>query len=355
MIKNIESLIIDMDGVLWRENVPIGNLPEIFARIRAHGWKFIFATNNGTRTPGQYLERLAEFGVEVDEWQVITSALGMAQMLKGKIPEGCSIFVIGEEGVKAALQDQGYRIATIESAEEAQAVVMGIDHDISYEKMCEATLLVRRGVPFYATNPDMTFPTPRGEIPGAGAWISVIVTATGIKPIYAGKPYPFLMEMALERLGTKKGETLVVGDRLETDIAAGQTIGCPTALVLSGVSTRGTGGSVASTTRSHRPRPGSVSPINQRPAFRQVSWSLWSNGGEFCRRGSGGSANHLDGNRERRAKKDTSVILQFPPTDILPRGSGCDKLNNDIDRLTRSDHLSNGSGYCLPSVHSPNQ
>lgn len=237
MMDNIHSLIIDMDGVLWREDVPIGDLPKIFTRIRARGWKFIFATNNGTRTPRQYLERLAEFGVEVDEWQIITSALGVAQILKGKIPDGCSVFVIGEEGVRVALQNQGYRIVSIESAEEAQAVVMGIDRGISYEKMCEAALLVRRGVPFFATNPDMTFPTPRGEIPGAGAWISVIVTATGIKPIYAGKPYPFLMEMALERLGTKKEETLVVGDRLETDIAAGQNIGFPTALVLSGVST----------------------------------------------------------------------------------------------------------------------
>jgi 4-nitrophenyl phosphatase len=105
--------------------------------------------------------------------------------------------------------------------------------------MSEATLLVRRGIPFYATNPDKTFPTTRGEIPGAGAWISVIVTATGIQPIYAGKPAPYLLELARERLGTTKKETLIVGDRLETDIAGGQAAGCPVALVLSGISTRG--------------------------------------------------------------------------------------------------------------------
>jgi ribonucleotide monophosphatase NagD (HAD superfamily) len=102
--------------------------------------------------------------------------------------------------------------------------------------MMEATLLVRAGIPFYATNTDKTFPTPRGEIPGAGAWISVITTATGVEPIVAGKPFPYLMELSLEKLGTVKEETLVVGDRLETDIAAGQGVGCPTALVLSGVS-----------------------------------------------------------------------------------------------------------------------
>lgn len=237
-----------MDGVLWRENAPIGDLPAIFGRISERGLKFVFATNNGTRTPEQYVERLAGYGVQAEPWQVITSALGAAQMIKGKIPAGSPVFVIGEDGIKAALEEQGFEIATIESAETAQAVVMGIDRGISFDKMREATLLVRRGVPFFATNPDKTFPTPRGEIPGAGAWISVIVTATGVEPVYAGKPYPFLMEMALERLGTKREETLVVGDRLETDIAAGQAAGCPTALVLSGVSKREEG-------EAWKPRP----------------------------------------------------------------------------------------------------
>jgi 4-nitrophenyl phosphatase len=116
---------------------------------------------------------------------------------------------------------------------------MGMDRGFNFQKAVEATLLVRNGVPFYATNADKTFPTPRGEIPGAGAWLSVITTATDIHPIVAGKPFPFLLELALERLGTKREETLVVGDRLETDMAGGQAVGCHTALVVSGVSTRG--------------------------------------------------------------------------------------------------------------------
>ncbi len=136
-----------------------------------------------------------------------------------------------------ALRDQGFEVLPVESAEKAQVVVMGIDPQITFEKMLEATLLVRRGIPFYATNPDKTFPTPRGEIPGAGAWLSVITTATGIEPIFAGKPAPYLIELSRERLGTTPEETLVVGDRLETDIAGGQSAGCPCALVLSGVST----------------------------------------------------------------------------------------------------------------------
>jgi 4-nitrophenyl phosphatase len=136
------------------------------------------------------------------------------------------------------LAEVGFELLTTKTAESAKAVVMGIDPEINFKKMSEAALLVRRGVPFFATNPDKTFPTPRGQIPGAGAWIAVIVTATGVEPIYAGKPAPYLLELACTRLGTSKEQTLVIGDRLETDIAGGQAAGMPTALVLSGVSTR---------------------------------------------------------------------------------------------------------------------
>jgi len=236
--SHIKALILDMDGVLWKSDAPIGDLPATFARIRQRGLKFVFATNNGTRTPEDYQQKLASLGVDVEPWQVLTSALCVASMLAQKYPRGTKIFMIGREGVRVALEDKGFEIVSVEDAPQAQAVVMGIDRDINFEKVAEATLLVRSGTPFYSTNPDKTFPTPRGEIPGSGAWYSVITTATGIDPIIAGKPFPHLMELALERLGTKKEETLVVGDRLETDIAAGYNVGCPTALVLSGVSTR---------------------------------------------------------------------------------------------------------------------
>jgi 4-nitrophenyl phosphatase len=259
---NIKSLILDMDGVLWKADAPVGDLPAIFDRIRARGLKVAFATNNGTRTPEQYVERLAGFGVRIEPWQVVTSALAVAGLLdkalsiSPRFPSSSNIgkerggrnngpvrgvFAIGEEGVMDALRSVGLEPLPLEDADKAQAVVMGIDRQINFEKMCAAALLVRKGIPFYATNPDKTFPTPRGEIPGAGAWISVVVTATGVEPIYAGKPSPSLLEMARERLGTSKEETLVVGDRLETDIAGGQAAGMPVALVLSGVSTREAG------------------------------------------------------------------------------------------------------------------
>ena len=227
-----------MDGVVWKADAPIGDLPKIFERIRERGLKFVFATNNGTKTPEDYQQKLKELGVEIEASQVVTSAMGIAFMLTQKYPRGTKIFMIGEDGIRVALEEKGFEVLSTEQAPEAQVFVMGIDRTINFQKVAEAALLVRAGIPFYTTNTDRTFPTPRGEIPGSGSWVSVITHATGIEPIIAGKPFPYLMQLSLERLGSKKEETLVVGDRLETDIAAGQAVGCPTALVLSGVSTK---------------------------------------------------------------------------------------------------------------------
>lgn len=236
--SNIKALIIDMDGVVWKADSPIGDLASTFKGIRERGLKFVFATNNSTKTSEQYVERLAQFGVDVEPWQVITSSQAAAHAVAQKFPKGTKVFIIGEDGIQGALEEKGFEIVSTENATSAQVFVMGIDRGINFDKVAEATLLVRNGIPFYATNTDKTFPTPRGEIPGSGAWLSIITTATGVEPIVAGKPYPFLMDLSLEKLGTKKEETLVVGDRLETDIAAGQGVGCPCALVLSGISTK---------------------------------------------------------------------------------------------------------------------
>ncbi len=236
--SRIRSLVLDMDGVIWKGDAPIGDLPAVFARVRERGLKFVFATNNGTRTPESYQKKLLALGVEVQPEQVVTSALALAHLLAGKYPRGTKVFMIGEEGIRAALQEKGFEILDVERAPEAQVLVMGVDREINFQKAAEATLLARAGIPFYTTNTDRTFPTPRGEIPGCGSWLSVVTSATGVQPIAAGKPSPYLVELSLERLGTSREETLMVGDRLETDIAAGQAAGCPTALLLSGVSSR---------------------------------------------------------------------------------------------------------------------
>jgi 4-nitrophenyl phosphatase len=232
------ALILDMDGVLWRENTPIGDLAKIFKRINDLGLRVALATNNSTKTVGQYLDRLHGFGVTLEPWQIVTSSLAVAALLAKRFPSGGDVYIVGEAGLRMALEERGFRPITAGIAGDPIAVVASVDREINFQKLREATLLIRSGVPFYGSNPDRTFPTPDGLIPGAGSFLSLLTTATDIEPIVAGKPQPYLLELALERLGTSREQTVVVGDRLETDVAGGQGIGCPTALVLSGVATR---------------------------------------------------------------------------------------------------------------------
>ncbi|MBK7449241.1 MAG: hypothetical protein IPJ47_07365 [Anaerolineales bacterium] len=166
--SNIKALILDMDGVIWKGDAPIGDLPATFKRIRERGLKFVFATNNGTKTPEDYQEKLAELGVDVEPGQVVTSALGIAFMLAQRHPRGMKIFVIGENGIRVALEEKGFEVVGVERATEAEAVVMGIDRGISFQKVAEATLLVRAGRPFI--RPTLTAPSPlRAEkSPGLG-------------------------------------------------------------------------------------------------------------------------------------------------------------------------------------------
>lgn len=193
----------------------------------------LLATNNATSTPMQYVERLAGYGVKVEAWQIINSAHAVTSYLKKKYPAGGSVYVIGETGVTEALAEKGFTTGE----EDVIAVVAGMDRKLSYDKLSRATLLIRSGVPFIGTNPDRTFPVPEGLIPGAGAILAALETATSVKPLILGKPSPAMYQVALERLETTPAETLVIGDRLETDIAGAQALGCRTALVLSGVTT----------------------------------------------------------------------------------------------------------------------
>lgn len=232
-LSNIKALILDMDGVLWREREPIGNLPAIFEQFHQSGLQFLMATNNGTKTVEQYVEKFAELGAVVQPDQIITSSLGTAYLLKKRFPEGGNVYVIGEAGVLQALEEAGFSI----SDQNPVAVVAAMDRKISFDKLKTACLLIRSGVPFYATNPDRTFPTPEGLIPGAGAILAALETSTDVQPIIAGKPNTTLFEFSMQRLGVKPEETLVIGDRLETDILGGVRAGCRTALVLSGIST----------------------------------------------------------------------------------------------------------------------
>lgn len=233
-ILPVKAMILDMDGVLWRDEQAIGDLPYIFSMIQSKSIRVILATNNAARSPKQYIEKLRSFGVGLEDWQVINSSQATAHYLRQRYPDGGPVYIIGENGLLSALADQGF-YSTEEDIDDILAVIVGLDHSINYKKLERATLLIRSGVPFIATNPDRTFPTPRGLVPGAGAILAAIEAATDVQALVIGKPAPEMYRMALERLGIPANETLVVGDRLETDIAGGQALGCPTALVLTGV------------------------------------------------------------------------------------------------------------------------
>ena len=220
-----------MDGVLWRGNETIGDLKSIFTQMDRIGWKIVFATNNATRTPRQYVELLAHHGVEAESWQIVTSAAAVTQFLNTNFPKGSPIYIIGEQGLKDACVEQGF----YNSATDAIVVVAGMDRKLTYEKLKIATLFLRKGLPFIGTNPDLTFPTPEGLVPGAGSILAALTAASDVIPLIAGKPEPTMYQIALKRLNIPAEHILVVGDRPETDIAGAQKIGFRTALVLSGV------------------------------------------------------------------------------------------------------------------------
>ncbi|HVN54013.1 MAG TPA: HAD-IIA family hydrolase [Anaerolineaceae bacterium] len=228
------GLILDMDGVLWRSNQPIGNLENLFQNIKDSGLKVVLATNNATLSIEQYLAKLEGFGVRLEPWQIINSGQATAYRMSQDFPRGGPVYLVGENGIATALAERGF---TLSDQDDIIAVVVGLDRRITYEKLKHATLAVRRGIPFYGTNPDVTFPAPEGLIPGAGSIIATVQTASSVTPVIAGKPFPAMFNLALERMGLKPGETLCVGDRLDTDIAGGQRVGCRTAVVLTGVTT----------------------------------------------------------------------------------------------------------------------
>lgn len=230
----IKALIIDFDGVLWRDNEPIGSLPEVFAAIQSGSWRFAFATNNSMFTPQHYQAKLEKFGVYLDHPIIVTSALAVAYALRHQFPNGGPVYIFGEEGLRSALQEAGFW----HQEKDVIAVVAGLDRRLTYDKIRTAASLIRQGAAFYGTNPDKTFPTPEGLAPGAGSALAAIEAASGTAPIIVGKPSPILFEAARARLDALPQETLVIGDRLDTDILGGQRAGMRTALVLSGVSSR---------------------------------------------------------------------------------------------------------------------
>jgi 4-nitrophenyl phosphatase len=232
--SQIKAFILDMDGVVWRDTQPIGNLPEIFSVIQEKGWKVAFATNNATKSTDQYVDKLNGFGVVVGRNQIVTTASTTGYYLSKKFPSGGSVYVIGEVGLLTTLEEYGF----YHSEEQPLAVISSLDRNLTYQKLRIATHFLNNGTPFIGTNPDRALPTPEGLIPGAGSILAALEKATGRHAKVIGKPFPDMFQLALSRLEVHPQEVLAVGDQLETDIVGGQAAGCYTALVLTGVSSQ---------------------------------------------------------------------------------------------------------------------
>jgi 5'-nucleotidase len=232
--REIRSWLMDMDGVLVREEHAIPGAPEFINRLRELGIPFLVLTNNSIYTPRDLAARLRRTGLEVPEESIWTSALATAQFLANQRPRGTA-FVIGESGLTTALHNEGY--TTTES--DPDYVILGETRTYSFERITRAIRLISAGSRFIATNPDNVGPTPDGPLPATGSVAALISRATGVDPYYVGKPNPLMMRSALNAIQAHSESTAMIGDRMDTDIVAGLEAGLETILVMTGVTTPG--------------------------------------------------------------------------------------------------------------------
>ena len=232
-MKKYKGYLIDLDGTMYKGSERIEAASDFVKNLRDNGIPYLFVTNNSSRTPAQVAEKLVSFDIPAEEKMVFTTSQATANFIYEQ-KKDASVYVIGEEGIQTAIEEKGFSFA----GEEADFVVVGIDREITYEKLAVACLAVRNGATFISTNGDIAIPTERGLLPGNGSLTSVISVSTQSKPIFIGKPESIIMEQALKVLGTDKEETLMVGDYYDTDILAGMNAGMDTLLVHTGVTTK---------------------------------------------------------------------------------------------------------------------
>lgn len=232
-MKEYKGYLIDLDGTMYRGEERIEAASDFVKRLREKEIPYLFVTNNSSRTPAQVAEKLRRFDIPCEADLVFTTSQATANYIYER-KSNASVFVIGEEGIQTALKEKGFSFAN----EDADYVVMGIDREITYEKLTIAALAVRNGAVFISTNGDIALPTERGLLPGNGSLTSVITVTTQTKPIFIGKPESIIMEQALKVLGIAKEDTLMVGDYYDTDILAGMNAGMDTLLVHTGVTTK---------------------------------------------------------------------------------------------------------------------
>ncbi|WP_456395652.1 HAD-IIA family hydrolase [Thermococcus sp.] len=231
------GIIFDMDGVLYRGNTPIEGAKQVIEFLKERKIPFLFLTNNSTRTALMYREKLRSMGIDVPEESIVTSGLATRLYMERHFNPG-KIFVIGGRGLHEEMEHLNWGTVSVDDARrgdwrEVEYVVTGLDTGLTYEKLKYAALAIRNGAVFIGTNPDTTYPSEEGIVPGAGSILAALRASTDREPLIIGKPHEPVWEIVREKL--KAGEVWVVGDRLDTDIAFAKRIGARAVMVLTGV------------------------------------------------------------------------------------------------------------------------
>ena len=227
-----DVLLLDLDGVVYVGEHAVRRAPAVLADARAAGVRLAFVTNNASRTSASVAEHLSRVGVVAKAQDVVTSAQAAARMLAQQLPQGSRVLVVGGAGLLEAVTEVG--LVPVGSADDQPAaVVQGFAPEVGWSMLVEACVAVRAGLPWVATNPDVTLPTARGLAPGNGALVDVVRRTTGAEPTVAGKPFRPILDEAVRRTGARRA--LLVGDRLDTDIQGANTAGLPSLLVLTGI------------------------------------------------------------------------------------------------------------------------
>lgn len=235
LIRNKKGFICDMDGVIYHGNSLLSGAKDFVEWLKNENKEFLFLTNNPSKTPRELMQKLERMGIFVEEEHFYTSALATAYFLKTQAP-GCSAFVIGDAGLYNALYDAGITVNDVNP----DYVVVGETRGYNYESLLRAVRLVNNGARLIGTNYDMTGPAEDGIIPATRALISPIEMATGKPAYFVGKPNPLMMRTGLKLLGCESEDTVIIGDRMDTDIISGIESEIDTVLVLSGVSNEAT-------------------------------------------------------------------------------------------------------------------
>ncbi len=225
-----DGLFVDLDGVVYRSDRPVEHAIDALNRYEG---QILYVTNNASRTPDTVAAQLQGLGLAASTSDVVTSAQAAAAHLAELVPIGSPILVVGGEGLVEAVTEVGFRV--VHRAEEADAVVQGFAPAATWKDLAEASYAVARAIPWVASNTDMSVPTSRGIAPGTGTYVAAVTAATGISPVVTGKPHRPIMDLARSRSHSRT--PLVIGDRLDTDIAAANAAGMDSMLVLTGVST----------------------------------------------------------------------------------------------------------------------